>query len=182
MTSMQMVCIFVVKIKTHIMKKILFLVCLVTVLSAKSFAGAKNDGKDAEVSYFAENNFLNKYYAAESVKWTVTSNFQKAVFTLDGKTMSAFFDRNGEYIATTQYVEAKKIPAVGQKRLTKLYGDYKVNEVVRYDFDGEPNAHLQMLTGKRFYNTVYFVNVTNDKGNVLVKVTPDGDVSYVKSL
>jgi len=170
------------KIKTHIMKKILFLACLITVLSAKGFAADKNDGKDAEVSYFAENNFLNKYYAAEDVKWTVTSNFQKAVFTLDGKAMSAFFDRNGEYIATTQYVAANKIPAVGKKRMVKLYGDYKVNEVVRYDFDGEPDAHLQMLTGKRFYNTIYFVNLKNDKENVLVKVTPDGDVSYVKSL
>jgi uncharacterized protein YkuJ len=138
------------KIKTHIMKKILFLACLITVLSAKGFAADKNDGKDAEVSYFAENNFLNKYYAAEDVKWTVTSNFQKAVFTLDGKAMSAFFDRNGEYIATTQYVAANKIPAVGKKRMVKLYGDYKVNEVVRYDFDGEPDAHLQMLTGKDF--------------------------------
>jgi len=164
------------------MKKILFLACLITVFSATSFAGEKNDGKDAEVSYFAENNFLNKYYSAENVKWTVTSNFQKAVFTLDGKTMSAFFDRNGEYIATTQYVDAKKIPAVGQKRLAKLYGDYKVNEVVRYDFDGESEAHLQILTGKRFYNTIYFVNLQGDKENALVKVTPDGDVSYVKGL
>lgn len=164
------------------MKKILLLACLVTVLSTGSFAAEKNERKDAEVSYFAENNFLNKYNAAKDVKWTVTSNFQKAVFTLDGKTMSAFFDRNGEYIATTQYVAAKKIPAVGQKRLVKLYGDYNVNEVVRYDFDGDADAHLQMLTGKRFYNTVYFVNLKNAKENVLVKVTPDGDVSYVKSL
>ena len=164
------------------MKKILFLACLITVLSAKSFAANNDDEKDAEVSYFAENNFLNKYYGAENVKWTVTSNFQKAVFTLDGKTMSAFFDRNGEYIATTQYVAAAKIPAVGKKRLAKSYGDYKVNEVVRYDFDGQPDAHLQILTGNRFYNTVYFVNLKNDKENVLVKVTPDGDVSYLKNL
>ena len=164
------------------MKKTLFLACLFSVFTATTFADEKKDGKDAEVSYFAENNFLNKYYAAENVKWTVTSNFQKAVFTLDGKTMSAFFDRNGEYIATTQYVAAKTIPAVGQKRLVKLYGDYKVNEVVRYDFDGEPDAHLQILTGKRFYNTIYFVNLKSDKANVLVKVTPDGDVSYIRNL
>ncbi|PRY55268.1 hypothetical protein B0I27_101237 [Arcticibacter pallidicorallinus] len=163
------------------MKKIL-LACLITVLSATGFAADKNDKKDAEVSYFAENNFLNKYYGAENVKWTVTSNFQKAVFTLEGKTMSAFFDRNGEYIATTQYVAAEKIPAVGKKRLAKLYGDYKVNEVVRYDYDGQADAHMQLLTGKRFYNTSYFVNLKNEKENVLVKVTPDGDVSYIRSL
>ena len=170
------------KNKTNIMKKILLLACLISVLSVKSFADDKKDGKDAEVSYFAENNFLSKYYAAENVRWTVTSNFQKAVFTLEGKTMAAFFDRNGEYIATTQYVEASKIPAVGKKRLGKLYGDYKVSEVVRYDFDGDSDAHLQMLTGKRFYNTVYFVSVESAKENVLVKVTPDGDVSYVRNL
>ncbi|MGV3705476.1 MAG: hypothetical protein ACO1NU_08870 [Arcticibacter sp.] len=164
------------------MKKTLLLACLISVLSAKSFAVDKKDGKDADVSYFAENNFLNKYYAAENVRWTVTSNFQKAVFTLEGKTMAAFFDRNGEYIATTQYVEASKIPAVGKKRLAKLYGDFKASEVIRYDFDGESDAHLQMLTGKRFYNTVYFVNVKSDKENVLVKVTPDGDVSFIRNL
>ncbi|EOR94862.1 hypothetical protein ADIARSV_1967 [Arcticibacter svalbardensis MN12-7] len=164
------------------MKKIFYLAFLVLALSTKGFADDKNESKEANVSYFAENNFLNKYQAAKDVKWRVTNNFQKAVFTLDGQKLSAFFDSNGEYIATTQYVAADKIPAVGQRRLTKLYNDYKVNEVVRYDFDGEAASPLQMLTGKRFYNTIYFANIKKGNANVLVKITPDGDVSFLKYL
>lgn len=166
------------------MKKIIYLACLVLALSAKGYADDKNksEKKNAEVSYFAENNFMTKYEGAKNVNWTVTSQFQKAAFTLDGTKMAAFYDVNGDYIATTQYVSVDKLPAISKSKLKKVYGDYSVVEVVRYDFDGQDDAHLDLLTGKRSYNTIYFASLQKENEKIVVKITPDGEVSYLKTL
>ncbi len=166
------------------MKKMFYMAFLVLALSVKSYADDKNKSvkKEAEVSYFAENNFQSKYQAAVNVKWTVTNQFQKAAFTMNGVKMAAFFDANGDYIATTQYVGVEKLPAVSKGKLKKFYGDYSVGEVVRYDFDGQEDSNLYMLTGKRNYNTIYFASLKNGKEEMVVKITPDGDVSFLKDL
>lgn len=166
------------------MKKIFYLAFLVLALSGKSYADDKNksEKRNAEVSYFAENNFLSKYQAAKNVKWTVTNQFQKASFSMNGTKMAAFFDVNGDYIATTQYVDYEKLPAVSKSRLKKFYGNYTIEEVVKYDFDGQEDSNLYLLTGKRNYNTIYFASLKNEKDHMVVKITPDGEVSYLKDM
>ncbi|PWG78217.1 hypothetical protein [Pararcticibacter amylolyticus] len=166
------------------MKKLIYAAAFVLALSVKGYADDKNktDNKESEVSYFASNNFLSKYQGATNVNWTVTSQFQKASFSLNGVKMAAFFDSNGDYIATTQYVGFDQLPGISKSRLNKYYKDYAVEEVVRYDFDGQEDSHLYLLTGKRNYNTIYFASLKGKNESIVVKVTPDGEVSYLKSL
>lgn len=165
------------------MKKLFYLAFLMLAVSVKGFADdKKKDEKKEEVSYFAANNFLSKYAAATNVKWTVTRDFQKATFVLNGSKMAAFFDINGDYIATTQYVGADKLPAISKSRLNKYYKGYTVEDVVRYDFDDQDDSHLFLLTGKRNYNTIYFASLKNSAENIVVKITPDGEISFLKNL
>ncbi|WP_374166227.1 hypothetical protein [Arcticibacter sp. MXS-1] len=96
--------------------------------------------------------------------------------------MAAFFDINGDYIATTQYVGADKLPAISKSRLNKYYKGYTVEDVVRYDFDDQDDSHLFLLTGKRNYNTIYFASLKNSAENIVVKITPDGEISFLKNL
>ncbi|WP_374163556.1 hypothetical protein [Arcticibacter sp. MXS-1] len=166
------------------MKKILYFTLLVVGLSVKGYADdkIKSEKKDAGVSYFAQNNFLSKYQNAQDVNWTVTPEFQKASFSLEGVKMAAFFDINGDFIATTQYVDASKLPARSKSRIQKLYKEYKIEEVVRYDLDAADESHFDLLTGKRFYNTVYFASLKNSDQKMVLKITPDGEVSFLKEL
>ena len=165
------------------MKKIVYLAFLVVALSVEVSASVtrKDDNKEPEVSFFAENNFSRKYQNATEVTWTVSKEFQKASFVQDGVKMNAFFDQTGEYIATTQYVEAEKLPAISKKRIEKFYNGYVVEEVVKYDFDDQ-NAFLNFYRGQNNYNTLYFVSLKKDEQKVVVKVTPDGDVAFLKNL
>lgn len=168
------------------MNKIFYVAFFVLALSVKGFADDRNksEKESTEVSYFAENNFASMYSSAANVKWTVSSQFQKASFTLNGAKMAAFYDLNGDYIATTRYVDAEKLPAISKSRLKKYYGDYSIQEVVRYDFDGQEDSHLFMLTGKRNYNTIYFASLKSENKDeqIVVKITPDGDVSFLETL
>lgn len=167
------------------MKKIMFVATLVLGLVAGGYAkdnvkaaGAK---VEAEANYFAQNNFAKKFAEAKNVSWTVTSNFQKASFYQAGQKLSAFFDLNGEYIATTQYVDYAKLPALTKNRLKKLYAGYEVFDVVKYDLDAQP-TQLDILNGVKTYDSLYFANLKNDKESIVVSIAPDGVISFMKTL
>ncbi len=165
------------------MKKFIYITLLVLVASVKGFA---NDNKkvvdaESEASYFALNNFSSRFSAAENVNWTITDAFQKASFILNGEKLAAFFDLNGEYIATTQHVDFNKLPALSKARLAKLYKGYEVDDVVKYDLDGQ-SANFDMLTGRRNYDSMYFASIKNKKETILIKITPDGEIAYMKNI
>lgn len=165
------------------MKKVIYIAVLMLAVVAKGFAN-ENKGsaaREAEASYFAMNNFEARFSNAQNVIWKVTGQFQKASFTVNGSRFSAFFDVKGDYIATTQYVDAKKLPAISKSRLSRLYAGYQVEDVVKYDLDGQA-TQLDIMSGTRTYDSVYFANLKNDKESIIVKITPDGEISYLKSL
>ncbi len=165
------------------MKKYIYIAVLVFAVVAKGFADDNKKVaavKEAEASYFAVNNFMSKFQSAENVKWTVTNDFQKASFTLNGKKLAAFFDVKGDYIATTQYVDFKKLPAVSKSRLGKLYQGYQVEDVVKYDLDVQ-GSQFDVMTGRRNYDSIYFASLKNNKESLIVKITPDGEISYLKN-
>lgn len=165
------------------MKKLIYITVFMLAFVAKGFADDNKKGlaKEAEASYFAQNNFSAKFSNAQNVNWTVTNDFQKASFTLNGQKLAAFFDIKGDYIATTQYVDIKKLPAISKSRLAKIYTGYQVEDVVKYDLDSQ-TTQFDVLTGRRNYDSIYFASLKNEKETVVVKITPDGEISYLKSL
>lgn len=148
------------------MKKTLFSTLLMMVLSVVAFA--KNDkeddkekGKKATVSYHAHD-----LVGAKDVIWSKTGKFQKASFIKDGARMTAFYNWQNELIATTQIVDVTELPAKAIGNLVKYFPDNKMGEIVRYKND----------------ETVYFVNLTNEKEDFIVKVDGSNNVSYFKRL
>lgn len=167
------------------MKKLVYIAALVLGFAVKGFADERLAAVDAKVeteaSYFAQNNFARRFSEAKNVSWTVTANFQKASFYHAGKKVSAFFDLNGDYIATTQYVEYAKLPALTKARLKKLYAGYEVKDVVKYDLDAQP-SQLDIINGVKSYDSLYFANLKNNKESIVVTIAPDGVISYMKTL
>jgi len=167
------------------MKRTILFALFVMALSAKSFAGNKNTGseeKEKEASYFAQNNFQAKFQDAKEVKWTVGNNYQKASFVLDGIKKSAFFNQQGDFIATTEYIKADKLPADSQQKLKKQYKDYSVAEILKYDVEDSQDAHLFMLTGRTYASTVYFASLKKKDSQIVVKIEPGNDISFFKNL
>lgn len=145
------------------MKKSLFSVLLM-VLSVVAFA--KNDKekdkeKKAAVSYYA-----HELAGADNVTWTKSGKFQKASFIKDGTRMTAFYNWQNELIATTQIVDVTELPARAISNLVKYFPGNKMGEIVRYTNN----------------ETVYFVNLTSEKEDFIVKVDANNNASYFKRL
>jgi hypothetical protein len=148
------------------MKKSLLSTLLMMVLSVVAFA--KNDkeddkekGKKSSTSYYAHG-----LVGAKEVTWTKTAKFKKASFLKDGARMTAFYNWQNELIATTQIVDITDLPAKAISNLVKFFPDNKMGEIVRYKND----------------ETVFFVNLTNEKEDFIVKVDEGSNVSYFKRL
>jgi hypothetical protein len=147
------------------MKKSLFSALLMMVLSVAAFAGNDKE-KDKEKKSTSSSYYSHELVGAKNVTWSKSSKFQKASFIKDGARMTAFYTWQNELIATTQIVDVTDLPAKAINNLVKNFPGNQMGEIVRYK-NGE---------------TVYFVNLTNEKEDFIVKVDDSNNVSYFKRL
>lgn len=153
------------------MKKLLVIPAIIGLLVTGAFAADKkvtaDDDKNANVSYAVINQFKSDYSGAENVSWTVTESTQKAEFTLDGVKMTAFYNLNGDYMGTTKQVAYKSISARAQKEIASRYKDYTIGQVI------------ELNTGDGIQ---HFVDLKNDKNEILVRVAPTSAVYYFQQV
>ncbi|MBK0379475.1 hypothetical protein [Mucilaginibacter segetis] len=159
------------------MKRILLTTAIAALFTANVFAidGAKKtngDGSD-NVSYAVVNKFKIDFSNATDVTWTVTSNTQKATFTIDGVKKTAFYNLRGEYLGVTQYIDFKDLPFKATKEIMKDYKDYTIGEVIKLESN---------VTDNTIDPTVYFVDLKNDTEEVLLRVTPASGVYFFKQV
>jgi len=163
-------------LKFKTMKKLFITAATAILFSITAFAaeGTKTliTGEE-NVSYIALNRFNSDFRGAKNPAWIVTSNCQKVSFFLDDVKLTAFYNLSGEYLGTTQDVAYKVMPARVQKEIAAKYAGYNVGEVIKYEnFDSETDATA----------LVYFVDIKKDKSEILLKVTPDENVSFFKKV
>jgi hypothetical protein len=149
------------------MKKIIYTALLMTGLSVGAIAKTNTDeGKEPKGTSPVKVKFDNDYTGAENVVWSSSTRFKKATFVKDGVYMTAFYNRQNEYVATTQVVDITQLAPAAIKNLIKYYPGYQMGEIIKYSGSDE----------------AYFVNLRNEKENFLVKITTDANVGYFKDL
>lgn len=169
------------------MKKLFITAILFSSLALGVFAsdgGKKKDNTNSSaVSYTVLNQFTYDFKDAKDVTWTINGNCQKAAFTLGSEKMTAFYSLSGEYLGVTRNVAYKTIPAAAQKDIATQYAEYKVGEVIEL----QPKQTLSaapdnLLSNYNDDSKVYFIDLKNDKEEILVRVTSSSDVYFFKQV
>ncbi|GGH05479.1 hypothetical protein [Mucilaginibacter phyllosphaerae] len=156
------------------MKKLFISTAIAALFTANIFAAntiTKSEEGSDNVSYIVNSKFNSDFVRAENVTWKVTPKFQKATFTLDGVKKAAFYNLRGELIGVTENVQFKELPTKAKKEIGLKYAGYFANEVIK--FDNGDNG---------FDSTAYFVDLKNDKEEVLVRVTPSAGVYFFQQV
>ena len=157
------------------MKKLFITAAIATLFSASVFAdGTKKAKTEVNVSYSVLNQFTADFADASNVVWTVNGSFQKADFISDNVKKTAFYNLQGEFVALTQDVDARAIPAKAQKEIADDYKGYTVNEVIVIQNNTELNPDAD--------ETAYFVDLKSDTKEVLVKITSDANIEFYKEV
>lgn len=136
------------------MKRLLVtLTIALSLISFSSFAG----GVDG-VSPMAVKSFNSSFKSATEVKWTITDNYFKADFTLNGQYVSAFYDGDGKMLALTRNISSLQLPIALQADLKKNYDCYWISDV------------MEIANNE---GTSYYITLENADSQIILKSTGD---------
>jgi hypothetical protein len=119
---------------------------LVTLTIALSLISLSSFANGEDVSPRAVKSFNRSFKAATEVKWTVTDNYFKADFALNGQYVSAFYDADGKMIALTRNVSSLQLPIALQADLKNNYDCYWISDVLEVANDEGTSYYITLET------------------------------------
>jgi hypothetical protein len=103
-----------------------FLITLTVLFSLISISSFASDSKvDSRVLKSFQSSFKN----ATEVDWTVTNNFYKANFSLNGQYVAAYFDGSGNMMAITRNISSTQLPISLQTNLKNNYEGFWISDL-----------------------------------------------------
>jgi hypothetical protein len=156
--------------KTYL-KTILLAVMIITAFSFSALAGKsggstkKNKSSKINTATMAE--FKRVFTDAENTTWVTTKdNFTEFSFIEKGTPMHAYYDLNGNMIASGKTVKLENLPPKAIRSITKYYPspDYVVTGCVQMTLDE--------------LGTNYYVSVENLKSITVLQIDNSGYVSF----
>lgn len=139
------------------MKQFLLAALLAVTLAASAFAASDEKAK-ANASFSAE------YPGAGNISWRMNDDFFIVSFTLNNQRLRAFYDYEGNKIATTRKMLLTELPQKGWQSIRKSYSDYSIIEAIEYN-----NADNQRA---------YFVSMQKAGKGIVLKMDEYGEVNY----
>jgi len=139
-----------------------FLITLTVLFSLISMSSFASDSKvDSRVLKSFQSSFKN----ATEVDWTVSSNFYKANFTLNGQYVAAYFDESGNMMAITRNISSTQLPISLQTNLKNNYEGFWITDLFEVANDE---------------GTTYYVTVENADTRLILKSTSSDWATYQK--
>ena len=142
------------------MKKVLMTLAI-AISSIVAFAGEENVSKDVL------NSFNKEFNGAKEVRWTTGSDFYKAVFVLNDQYITAFYNKDGEFLCMTRNISSLNLPLKLQSKIRNEYTEYWITDLFELsDNDG----------------THYYITVENADSKVLLKSSDNTDWNIYKKM
>ena len=139
-----------------------FLITLTVLFSLISMSSFASDSKvDSRVLKSFQSSFKN----ATEVDWTVTNNFYKANFSLNGQYVAAYFDGSGNMMAITRNISSTQLPISLQTNLKNNYEGFWISDL--FEVANEEG-------------TTYYVTVENANHKLILRSSNADSATYQK--
>lgn len=125
------------------------------------------------------NQFAEDFSQVQDVTWKVEPGFNEADFTMNDKSMMAFYSFDDELIGTGYYVDYADLPEKGKAKIAKDYADF-VPEKAMYFEESDVDDQLMNFFGNFLQEEAYYVLLRNADKEIVVEVSENGDVSYFR--
>ncbi|WP_143309751.1 hypothetical protein [Chitinophaga vietnamensis] len=147
------------------MKKFFLLVVAAVMLSASTLFA---EAYETTVSYKIKAAFDESFTGAKDVKWYTEDNKTfTAKFTISNNKVTAFFDTNGDLLATSRYIQQENLPLQVINSMMKKYPDNNVYCVVEY------------TSGT---NVVYMITLVDDQYWTVLRADTAGNLKQFSRL
>lgn len=144
----------------------------ITLASKADDASGKASSSISKISDFTLKQFSSTFYRASDVSWSINKSHQKASFVLNGKTASAIYDTNNEFLVATQNINVNDIPEKAKESIKTTYKNYRIAKAVKvlsrpadYQYTDDTD-HL-------------WVSLFVDNKEIILLISPDSYISTV---
>jgi hypothetical protein len=142
------------------MKKVLITLAI-AVSSLVAFAGEENVSKDVL------NSFNKEFNGAKEVRWTTGSDFYKAVFVLNDQYITAFYNKDGEFLGMTRNISSLNLPLKLQSKIRSDFAEYWISDL--FELSDNNGTH-------------YYITVENADSKLLLKSSDNTDWNIFKKM
>jgi hypothetical protein len=118
--------------------------------------------------FVGADDFLRHFPQATSINYKVTNQFTEVNFEWNGLQLQAFYDRDGNPLATTRAIDRSSLPVNAMLTVKKFYPDGVITSAIEYSGAGEDLS--------------YYVTVAAPKTTYLLHVSTSGDCSVFKKM
>ncbi|SFD30153.1 hypothetical protein SAMN05518672_1011522 [Chitinophaga sp. CF118] len=146
------------------MKKALLFFTAALLSTQLLFAGTK----ELEASSKLKTALIKEFAGASAVKWYSDDNKTfMARFTLREHSVTAYFDGEGNLLATRRYIQEDQLPMTVANKLAKRYPNEQIRWVVEFQADG---------------NTIYYVTLEDAANWKVIRATSTGTLSVHQTM
>lgn len=146
------------------MKKVTIIFAVLTIIAGTG-AYAKTGDK---VSKVVQASFKKSFLNAENVTWESAEEYYYARFQLNGKSVDAAYNENGELVGVSRKLLLSDIPLKVSQSLQSEYSDYVIdNTIIEVVFEGQ---------------TYYTARVENATKILKLKCLSDGQIYIEKKI
>jgi len=134
------------------------LTAIVMLLASTAFA--KDDTKvTAKVAAAFQQDFSH----ASGASWKEKSDFYFASFQLNGVSVDAAYNADGELVGTSRKIDIEQVPLAVSMELAKKYNNYSISsKVIELNFEGQ---------------TSYYIDAQDNTQTICLKASSNGDIS-----
>ena len=132
-----------------------------------------NDSRTARIlsgepNFKGSGSFAKSFPQAIVKSYETTEGHTKVVFTWNGDSLEAFYDLDGNLIATSHFISTDYLPLSVKMKVRDGYQDYSIQQAVEFY---SPEKGLS-----------YFLMLKKESKGIIVQVNSDGGVTFVKKV
>lgn len=141
------------------MKKLFVSVVLFISVYSSTVSAAISD----QVRPYIQAAFQKEFAGAQYVRWELIKgeNLYHARFLYQQERVSAFFDIDGNLIATGRFVPADHLPFMAAKGVKAKYSQYNLLDVMEYSYQGEISYLVTLEDAKMRLTVQAYANGTS---------------------
>jgi hypothetical protein len=135
------------------------------IIAAAMFVSLSAFANEVRVTPKVLNAFHTEFTTVQDVSWTVSQEYYKADFDMNGQQVSAFFNEDGDLMGITRNISSTQLPVKLQSSLKNSYNSYWISDL----FEVSKND-----------GTSYYVTLENGDKKIVLKATSGNDWNTYK--
>jgi hypothetical protein len=124
------------------------------IIAAAMFVSLSAFANENSVTPQVLNAFKSEFASAQEVEWTISADYYKASFGMNGQRVFAFYNMDGELMGLSRNISSAQLPVKLQSNLKKNYADYWISDLFEI-------ANTE--------GTTYYVTMENGDKKVVLK-------------